>query len=195
MSPSLPWQSPSDLTCIILNCLQGSSNCLVPALYIIRICSRNIGSRATRPLARGVVKSRKGSGRVCYWKRPHKQQVLGALPLLFPLAYLYSLFPLSFWFLWDHLGIESWETHLPSILVRQLCGTNLCAPCLLIYLPGFIPKGSRKRQVMSPTMAPVPERPFTFSSPLRSQHLLLLLQLGLLIGTDNVPNFTVTGSL
>ena len=36
-------------------------------------------------------------------------------------------------------------------------------------------------------MAPVPERPFTFSSLLRSQHLLLLLVLGLLTGTDNVP--------
>ena len=47
--------------------------------------------------------------------------------------------------------------------------------------------GSRKRQVMSPTMALVPTRPFTFSSLLRSQHLLLLLVLGLLTGTDNVP--------
>ena len=37
-------------------------------------------------------------------------------------------------------------------------------------------------------MAPVPERPFTFSQLLRSQYLLLLLlQLGLLTGTDNVP--------
>ena len=48
-------------------------------------------------------------------------------------------------------------------------------------------KGSRKRQVMSPTMAPVPERPFTFSSLLRSQHLLLLLVLGLFTGTMIVP--------
>ena len=36
-------------------------------------------------------------------------------------------------------------------------------------------------------MAPVLEGPFTFSSLLRSQHLLLLLVLGLFIGTDNVP--------
>ena len=47
--------------------------------------------------------------------------------------------------------------------------------------------GSRKRQVMNPTMALVPTRPFTFSSLLRSQHLLLFLVLGLLTGTDNVP--------
>ena len=47
----------------------------------------------------------------------------------------------------------------------------------------------RKRQVMSPTMAPVPASPFTFSQLLRSQHLLLLplLVLGLLTGTVNVP--------
>ena len=78
-------------------------------------------------------------------------------------------------------------THLPSVLVRQFSGTNLCAPCLLIYLPGFIPKGSRKRQVMSPTMAPVAGRPFTFFQLLRSQHLLLLLVLGLLTATMIVP--------
>ena len=49
--------------------------------------------------------------------------------------------------------------------------------------------GSRKRQVMSPTMAPVPASPFTFSQLLRSQYLLLLLLLvlGLPTGTVNVP--------
>ena len=58
---------------------------------------------------------------------------------------------------------------------------------LLFYLPRFIPKGSRKRQVMSPTPALVPTRPFTFFQLLRSQHLLLLLVLGLLTGTMIVP--------
>ena len=45
----------------------------------------------------------------------------------------------------------------------------------------------RKRQVMGPTMAPVPASPFTFSQLLRSQYLLLLLVLGLLTGTITVP--------
>ena len=45
----------------------------------------------------------------------------------------------------------------------------------------------RKRQVMSPTMALVPMRPFTFSQLLQVQLLLPLLVLGLLTGTVNVP--------
>ena len=60
--------------------------------------------------------------------------------------------------------------------------------CLETLSSWIHPKGSRKRQVMSPTMALVSTRPFTFSQLLRSQYLLLLLlQLGLITGTVDVP--------
>ena len=64
---------------------------------------------------------------------------------------------------------------------------NLCALCIVIILPFWVSHlRLRKRQVMSPTM--VPTRPVTLLQLLRSQYLLLLLlQLGLLTGTVNVP--------
>ena len=142
------------------------------------------------PLTPGVVEYRKrGSGRFRYRKPPHKQQVEGNLLPFYLLAPSLPLpLPLTILVLCDQRsGDRVLSDSLPSVFMRQFFGTNLCAPCLSIYLPGFIPRGSRKRQVMSPTMAPVPERPFTFSSLLRSQLLLLLLALGLLTGTDNVP--------
>ena len=48
---------------------------------------------------------------------------------------------------------------------------------------------------MSPTMAPVSTSPFTFFQLLRSQQLLLLLVLGLLTGTVNVPTLLSSTSL
>ena len=73
--------------------------------------------------------------------------------------------------------------------MRQFLGHIAYFAFCFFYLPGSHPMGFRKRQVMSPTMAPVPASPFTFSQLLRSQYLLLLLLpvLGLCTGTVNVP--------
>ena len=90
---------------------------------------------------------------------------------------------------------------LPSILIPRSPGPlidsslgqiSFCVLCIWIILPSWIPPmRSRKRQVLSPTMAPVPAKPFIFSQVLRSQYLLLLLlQLGLLTDTVNVPIFS-----
>ena len=75
------------------------------------------------------------------------------------------------------------------LIVKQFLGTNPLRFSLVAILPSWIYHlRSRKRQVMSPTMAPVPASPFTFFQLLRSQYLLLLLHvLGLLTGTVNVP--------
>ena len=74
-------------------------------------------------------------------------------------------------------------THCETVLETKLRFS-------LVVLPSWVsPIRPRKRQVMSPTMAPVPASPFTFSQLLRSQYLLLLLLpvLGLCTGTVNVP--------
>ena len=73
-------------------------------------------------------------------------------------------------------------------LISDSSWDKVCA--LKRFLPSWVsPLRLRKRQVMSPTMAPVPASPFTFFQLLRSQYLLLLLLLvlGLPTGTVNVP--------
>ena len=88
-------------------------------------------------------------------------------------------------FLPTFLVPESWVTQtLQDSSMGQL---SFCILCIWIISPSWIhPKRSKKWQVMSPTMALVPTRPFTFSQCLRSQLLLVLFVLGLLTGTVNV---------
>ena len=79
-----------------------------------------------------------------------------------------------------------------DISVGQTCSRTLRFGKMVSFhlLPSWAPcTGSRKRQVMSPTTAHVPFRPFTFFQLLRSQLLLLFLVLGLLIGTVNVLSY------
>ena len=80
-------------------------------------------------------------------------------------------------------------THCETVLETKLRFS-------LVVLPSWVsPIRPRKRQVMSPTMAPVPASPFTFTQLLRSQFLLLLLLLVLGLPTGTVNVSTLLSSL
>ena len=73
---------------------------------------------------------------------------------------------------------------------------SFCVLCVWIILPSWIPpKGSRKRQVMSPTMAPVPCKARYFLSTTAIAISSPSSCTGSSYWHCQCPNFTVTGSL
>ena len=146
-SPSLPWSPEADLYILICFLLGNHpERDDPPALYDIRFCSRNFGSRPRGVLARAVVKCRKGIGGAHLTESPSpKQQVPGRFPPSFTCLPLFTFtFPRVYWswvtitFGWDKSFLRT--LHLASFTFLDSGSDRLWAQapwlqCLLaLYL-------------------------------------------------------------